>query len=50
MSDTALLFSTDLPGTFNELEEELKTWNVYGEKNQYMSFHPMHWKEYFYHS
>lgn len=28
MLDVALLYTTDLPGTFNELEEELKTWKA----------------------
>jgi hypothetical protein len=28
MLDAALLFTTDLPGTFDELEGELKTWHI----------------------
>jgi len=28
MLNAALMFTTDLPGTFYELEGELKTWNV----------------------
>lgn len=31
----ALFFTTDLPGAFNELEGQMKTWNViYGKKNR----------------